>query len=297
MNTLSELRPEFAPTPEQTAALQKEFGLSYHLPYVTAAANQVGFVGKRVVEIGGHLPPGLVRDHLGVAQWTAVEELSYWKLIDQVEHRTRSALNEIYTKHLTEATAADLASEYVLLDGAFENAPDALGGQFDLAFSIACFEHLSRLPKVLARAHRLLKPRGKLFAMFSPIWSAWDGHHIPKITDSQGQTFYFGKNNPIPPWGHLLLSPSQMFEFLLKKTDAAAAEEIVYYAYHAPNINRRFAEDYLRYLQLSPLKVVTCAEVFHRRIDPRLQAELERLHPGHKRFSLNGYLVVLERAA
>jgi SAM-dependent methyltransferase len=289
-------RTEFSPTPVEDAALRAAFDLSYHIPYCAQAAKDVGFVGKKVIEIGGNLPPAFVRDHLGVAQWTAVEELSYWRLIDKAEHRVESALDKTYTKELTAAVPADLDQEYVLLDGAFENAPDALEGQFDVAFSIACFEHLSRLPKVLARAHRLLRPGGRLFAMFSPIWSSWDGHHMPKITDSRGNTFYFGKNNPIPPWGHLVLGPSEMFEYLLSKTDAAAAEEMVYYIYHAPNINRLFAEDYLRYFRTSPLKVVRCGATFPRSLPPKLQAELEHFHPGHKSFTNNGYLVVLEHA-
>jgi SAM-dependent methyltransferase len=297
MNAVLTARHEFAPNAAQTAALQKEFGLYYHVPYAAKAAEMVGFAGKRVLEVGGSLPPGFVRDHLGAAQWTAVEELSYWQVIDNVEHRA-TPLQKSYTRKLAAATAADTeAHEYLLLDGAIEHAPTTLNDQYDVAFSIACFEHLSRLPKALSAIHRALKPGGKLFAMFSPIWSAWDGHHLPKITDSRGQTFYFGKNNPIPPWGHLACSPSEMFEFLLTKTDPTAAEEMVYYIYHAPNINRLFAEDYLRYIALSPFEVRTMIETFKRPITPALQAELEHFHPGKKLFSNNGYLVVLQKPA
>jgi SAM-dependent methyltransferase len=287
---------EFTPTPAEIEDIQRKFDLSYHVPYGVKAAQEVGFIGKRVVEIGGHLPPGFERDHLGAAQWTAVEELSYWRLIDQAEHRETSALDLCYTKHLAEAKAADVeGNEYLLLEGAFENAPDTLNGLFDVAFSIACFEHLSRLPKVLARTYQLLKPGGKLFAMFSPIWSSWDGHHLPEITDASGQKFYFGKNNPIPPWGRLVLGPSEMFVHLLTKTDPTAAEEMVYYMYHAPNISRLFAEDYIRYIQMSALKPVIFTSTFHRQVLPKLQAELEHLHPGKKRFSNNGFLAVLQR--
>lgn len=289
-------RAEFAPNAVEIAALQKAFGLFYHVPYAANAAKHVGFVNKRVLEVGGSLPPGFVRDHLGVAQWTAVEELSYWQVIDQVEHRA-TPLQKNYVKKLTDAVPTDVeGNEYLLLDGAIENVPEALNDTFDLAFSIACFEHLSRLPKALSSIYRALKPGGKLFAMFSPMWSAWDGHHLPKVTDASGQTFYFGKNNPIPPWGHLLCTPSEMFEFLVKKTDPTAAEEMVYYIYHAPNINRLFAEDYLRYIAMSPFKTVGLMETFKRPVPPEMQAELERYHPNKKRFSNNGYLAVLQKA-
>ena len=105
----------------------------------------------------------------------------------------------------------------------------------------------------------------------------------------------FNKNCPIPPWGHLVCSPSEMFEFLLGKTDPTTAEEMVYYVYHAPNINRLFAEDYLRYLALSPFQPLTVAETFKRPVPPQLQAELEQFHPGKKLFSNNGYLAILQK--
>jgi len=295
MNSIA-TRPEFAPDAAQTADLQQRFRLKYHVPYAAQAAKMVGFAGKRVLEVGGSLPPAFVREQLGAAQWTAVEELSYWREVEKGGHKSYGPLGQDYVKHLADATPADADNqEYLLLDGAIEAAPDTLTGTYDLAFSIACFEHMSRLPKALSAIWRLLKPGGKLFTMFSPIWSAHDGHHLPVITDAAGQTFVFNRNCPIPPWGHLLCSPSELFEFLLAKTDPTAAEEMVYYVYHAPTINRLFAEDYVRYLHMSPMRVLTLAETFKRAPSPDTQAELERFHPGKKAFSNNGYLAILQK--
>jgi SAM-dependent methyltransferase len=289
-------RPEFAPTAAEQEKLRRAFGLSYHVAYAAKAAEMVGFAGKRVLEVGGSLPPDFVRQHLGAAQWTAVEELSYWREVEKGGHKAYGPLAKSYTRHLPEAVAADVDNhEYLLLDGAIEQAPATLDGQFDLAFSIACFEHVSRLPRALTAIHRLLRPGGKLFTMFSPIWSAHDGHHLPVITDAAGQTFVFNRNCPIPPWGHLVCSPSELFEFLLTKTDPTAAEEMVYYTYHAPNINRLFAEDYLRYFAMSPFNTLVLVETFKRTVEPRLQAELEAFHPGKKRFGNNGFLVILQK--
>jgi SAM-dependent methyltransferase len=289
-------RPEFSPTPAEAEALKRAFGLSYHVPYAAKAAATVGFAGQRVLEVGGSLPPDFVRTHLGAAQWTAVEELAYWREVEKGGHRHYGPLAKSYTKHLPEATAADLENqEYLLLDGAIEHAPEALNGQFDLAFSIACFEHVSRLPKALSAVYRALRPGGKLFTMFSPIWSAHDGHHLPVITDAAGRTHVFNRNCPIPPWGHLLASPSELFAFLVERTDPTAAEEMVYYVYHAPNINRLFAEDYLRYFAMSPLKIVTLKETFPRAVPADVQAELERRLPGRRRFGHNGFLAVLQK--
>ena len=131
--------------------------------------------------------------------------------------------------------------------------------------------------------------------MFSPIWSSHDGHHIPTIIDSKGQKFVFNKNSPISPWEHLICTPSQLFQRLLKKTDNTAAEEIVYYTYHSPRLNRLFAEDYLRYFAISPFKACKIVETFRSPPPKELQAELERYHPGNKYFANNGFLAVLQR--
>jgi SAM-dependent methyltransferase len=284
----------FAPTPTEIAALQARFGLSYHVPYSAHADELVGLRGKRVLEIGGSLPAGFVRDQLGAAQWTAVEELSYWRIVGQVENLTGSPLQRPADSKLTSATPQLLDRDYVLLEGAIEDAPDALAGQFDVAFSIACFEHVSRLPKALDRIARLLRPGGQLFTMFSPVWSAHNGHHLPEITDRAGRTFKFDRS-PIPPWGHLLAGPSGLYEFLCKKTDPAAAEEMVYYVYHAPHISRLFLEDYVNYFQQSPLQVKICSGIFPAEIPAKMQSELERLHPDRTHFRFNGLLAVLEK--
>ncbi len=284
----------FAPTAAETAYLGTRFGLSYHVPYCVQADQLVGLRGKRVLEVGGSLPAEFVHTHLGVAQWTAVEELSYWRTVDQVEKLTDSPLQKKADAKLASATPDLLERDYVLLDGAIEDAPDALAGQFDVAFSIACFEHVSRLPKALDRICRLLKPGGQLFTMFSPVWSAHDGHHLPNITDRSGRTFVFG-NSPIPPWGHLLAGPSGLYQYLLGHTDAATAEEMVYYVYHAPHINRLFLEDYVSYFEQSPLTVKICQATFPSEIPPALQNELERLHPERTNFRFNGLVAVLQK--
>jgi SAM-dependent methyltransferase len=284
----------FAPSAAQTDYLKKRFSLSYHVPYCVQADKLVGLRGKRVLEVGGSLPAEFVRDHLGVAQWTAVEELAYWRTVDKVEHLTDSPLQQKADAKLTDATADLLEKDYALLDGAIEDAPDALAGRFDVAFSIACFEHVSRLPKALDRIARLLKPGGQLFTMFSPVWSAHDGHHLPEITDRSGRTFKFDRS-PIPPWGHLLAGPSGLYQYLCNHTDAATAGEMVYYVYHAPHINRLFAEDYVAYFQQSPLHVKVCDGTFPIDIPARMQAELEKMHPDKTLFRFNGLLAVLQK--
>jgi cyclic pyranopterin phosphate synthase len=126
-------------------------------------------------------------------------------------------------------------------------------------------------------------------------WKGTELENIPTIIDSAGQKFVFNKNSPISPWEHLLCTPSQLYQRLLKKTDSTAAEEIVYYTYHSPRLNRLFSEDYLRYFAISPFKVCKVVPTFNFNPPKELQAELERYHPGNKYFANNGFLTVLQR--
>ena len=64
---------------ERIKLLQQEFGLTYHIEYASLAEQLVGFKAKRVLEVGGSLPQRLVLDELMAAQWTALEEMDYWK--------------------------------------------------------------------------------------------------------------------------------------------------------------------------------------------------------------------------
>jgi hypothetical protein len=140
-----------------------------------------------------------------------------------------------------------------------------------------------------------LRPGGRLFSLFSPIWSAHDGHHLPQIQDLAGNQYHFG-NSPIPPWGHLLMRPMELFDHLIGVgCDKAFAREVVYYVYSSNHLNRFFLEDFLQIVRRSDFKVVEVTPVFPRPVPPAIQARLEQLHPGRSDFSHNGVLLVLER--
>jgi SAM-dependent methyltransferase len=268
--------------------------LEYHLGVCAIAAKRVGFRGKRVLEVGGSLPAGFVAQELGVGQWTAVEEMEYWKCVDKVEHLEAGPLHAKMLGRLREAGREVLDHPYALLDGAIEDTPTALDGAYDLVFSIACFEHISRLPQALARIRAALRVGGRLLAYFAPIWGALDGHHLPVITDASGREFSFGKS-PVPSWGHLWMTPPEMLAYLGERTDRAAAAEMVYYIYHAPHINRLFLEDYYAYFQQSGMRVEAFEGLGGCAIPDEMQAILERRQFPYRNFRYNGVLAILEK--
>jgi SAM-dependent methyltransferase len=230
-----------------------------------------------------------------VRAWLAIEELAYWHEIEASGGVHGTPPVGGVARRLVDAGPRDLDAGYGVFAGRVEELPAALHGRFDVAFSIAAFEHIDRLALTLDGAAAALRPGGRLFALFSPIWSAHDGHHLPKIRDRSGREFDFS-NSPVPPWGHLLLRPPEMFSYLLQHTDRGTAAEIVYYVYHSPHINRLFTEDYIAYCQAGPLIVERCEPMFMLEPSPDIQRDLERRHPRHKQFANNGLRLILRKA-
>lgn len=276
---------------EDIPALQARYGLSYHVVYAQEAAVRVGLAGKSVIEIGGSLPRGFALDELGAASWIGIEETSYWEEVARAEGAKQGWTG---AKPLAEATPGDAAAPYGVLLGRIEDAPPALESRFDIAFSIAAFEHMDRFPASLEGIHRVLKPGGVLFSLFAPLWSAPDGHHLPVIRDAAGRPFDRGL---IPPWGHLLMSPPEMLRHLCTLTDRRTAVEIVYYIYQSPHINRLFPEDYSAFVADSPFRVERMGMLFPAPVTPDIQARLEKRWPGRSLFGANGMLMILRRDA
>lgn len=274
--------------------LQKQYGLTYQIPYVFQAEELVGLRDKRVLEVGGSLPEGLVIGELGAAQWVGIEEVGYWD-----EHPSDTPLAhplDARRPQLTSITDADRLGRHEVLLGAVEDLPLALCERFDVIFSIATFEHILKLPLALDRMFAALRPGGKLFTMFSPIWSAPNGHHLPAMVDRAGKRFTLN-DSPIPPWGHLLLRPPQLFQYLLRHTDYETAGRMVYFVYHSPRLNRLFTEDFAAYIEATPFTIDALAPTFSVNVPPQVQADLQRAYPGRKHFANNGILAVLTKPA
>lgn len=150
---------------------QQAFRLSYHLNYLQVCQQFVPLRGLDVLEVGGALPASLVIDHLGCNSWTAVEAPAYDQELGNANQFHRNLQDQQHQqKH-----SARYKHHYLDI----EAIPEEHFGQYDLIFSIACFEHIRRLPQALRVMHLCLKPDGHLFTMHSPIWSAFDGHHLP----------------------------------------------------------------------------------------------------------------------
>lgn len=277
---------------------QQKFGLTYHVPYAFLCQQKVGFEGKHVLEVGGSLPAEFVLDYLKAKSWAAVESPAYEDALAEAGGLTHKGtiLNHYKGEANSQEFVAKVVREgkYNFYLGNIENLPDSLFNRFDVVFSIAAFEHIQKFPQALARMHAALKPGGILFSMFSPIWSASDGHHLPRITDKSGKIFDF-RNCPIPPWAHLLMRPPELVEHMRQFTDRKTAGLIGYYVYNSPHINRFFTEDYRDFVKNSRFGISEFSATFPQPLDPQLQLKLERSYAGRTHFANNGILMVLQK--
>lgn len=281
--------------PDRVEQLKQKYGLSYHINFAVLAQQLVGLADKRVLEVGGSLPPGLVLEDLGAQQWMALEEPDYWDETLSTGLVLGTPPPMTGQRHRLQDATPEQLDRHNLRYGRIEDLPPALHGYFDRVFSIAAFEHIHKLPQALDKMYAALRPGGRLFSLFSPIWSAHDGHHLPEIKDAVGNQYNFGRS-PIPPWGHLLMRPMEMYDHLIGTgCDLAFARDVVYYVYTSNHINRFFLEDYLAIVARSDFKVEQATPIFPAQVPAEVQARLETLHPSRKDFSHDGLLLVLSR--
>ncbi len=285
-------------TQEVIPKCQHEFGLTYHVPYALHCDQLIGFSAKRILEVGGSLPPGFVFDYLEAESWTALETSEYENALIEASGITHqgTVLKQDHKAIPLSDNFGPGDENYNFFLGNIENLPDAFCERFDLVFSIASFEHILRFPEALERMYFALRPEGKVFSIFSPIWSAHNGHHLPKITDKSGRECN-GVNCPIPPWSHLLMRPPEMYQHLRNHTDKDTASLMVYYIYNAPVLNRLFTEDYIEYFKQCPFEIERLDLTHPIEIDQKVERQLSKIHPRHKHFANGGILVVLRKTS
>lgn len=107
--------------------------------------------------------------------------------------------------------------------------------------------------------------------MHSPIWSAFDVHHlligIPhRFNKQQADQSYIFK-----PWGHLLQGRSQTYIDISNRFDNAFAEVIIYNTYNSNHINRYFSEDYFTTFTHSDFNILEYQITFPRNPSPELK--------------------------
>lgn len=278
-------------TPEELNKLKTKFNLDIEIDYAIHCNKLLGFEGKNVLQIGGSLPEELVFNVLKVGSWTAIEFPERLNSIkgDEIKNHRGAILNrENIIIH--EGFGKPLKNRYNVFLTEITGLTEEHYDQYDLIFSVNAFHHVLHFPEALDLMYKSLKENGKLFSLFAPIWSSCNGHNIEELLKDI-------KIEPglIPPWGHLVMKASSMFEHLKEKSDAETAGRIVYHIYNNPTLNRYLTEDYLTFIKLSNFSIEKFDALFNQNVPPYSQQMLSQHNPGCKSFGNTGLLIVLNK--
>lgn len=281
--------PDMVWNNEEISKLISRYGDVTDLSRLNNARENAGLKNKCVLEIGGCHPKELVIGECSAAQWICIEYRQDTSDYDK-EHDGKLIFNMENTNLL------EAINEYGIINGSVYHMPDSFNGYFDRIISLSGFNKIRNLPLALKEMHKALRPGGIMYAIFSPIWSSFNGHSLPALKDSVGKQFSFADGeNPIPQFAHLTMRQPEMFDYLNQFIDMDTAGKITNYVYNSTHINRLFTEDYLTALNQSQFDVelVQCFSVVD--IDENTQRVLKQLHPNRNHFSNNGLTIKLRR--
>lgn len=211
----------------------------YMLAAVDVLEEVTSFRGKDVLEIGGTMNldiPRIMRER-GANSVT----------VTNISHGIRKAVEGgIGGDGITVQYADALALE--------DHFPER---SFDIVFGTAVLEHIPDPARLLASIDYVLKPGGSVFLSGGPLWSSAQGHHVWVNTDN-GMVRFSDDSCPIPDWSHLVLSPSEMTDYLnsLSTFSAADVEKMVHWIYQSENLNRITDQDIQNAIQSSRMKVL-----------------------------------------
>lgn len=240
--------------------------------YIKILRGAISLKNRDVLEVGGATPPSQIAGS-GARSWTSID-ITARRFELSVKNETVPSWHKFHT-----------------MDAAQMTFPDA---SFDVIYSANCFEHITSLPEALRHIHRVLRPSGKLFTIFSPIWTSPVGHHTWVWDGNRPLTFSEGV---FPDWYHLLLSRAEMEEWLRKKYSSkpALVDKILQYVYDSQDINR-FPDS----LYETELAKYNYGRILFHRIQSgapsaELLARLRERHPEVRDFRTLGYFLILSK--
>ena len=126
----------------------------------------------------------------------------------------------------------------------------------DLVISHNVFEHIQGLKKAVSEMIRVLKPGGKLYTFFAPIWSSAFGHHYYEDDGSKVFSIF-------PEYSHLYFKKEELRKIIFKHIGHFKKERIIAENYIFGNgCNKLFPEDYRNlFINNNGLKIINFVEI------------------------------------
>jgi ubiquinone/menaquinone biosynthesis C-methylase UbiE len=118
--------------------------------------------------------------------------------------------------------------------------------EFDVIVSFSTFEHIADVKKALSEIKRTLKPYGRFYTEFMPIWTSAAGHHFIHKKDRWWTPEHI---KMIPAWGHLYMSENEMQCHIRQIcSDTELEKEILCFIYHSDYVNRCSRADLSKFI-------------------------------------------------
>ena len=237
-----------------------------------------GYEGKRILEVGA-CPSGRT-----VARFKKI-------------HGAREVVGVNIALQAAEVLSIDCRLEPI--DARNTPYPD---NYFDLVYSTSAFEHIHRLDLLLAEMHRVLRPGGRLFSHFGPIWSGSYGHHLWLKHKGIIHNYW---NTKLPPYCHLLMTPETLTHHCLKLYDEELTKMLVEYVFSSKEQNQYFFEDYVGFVENSNFRPIYFKGYDHPELASRYTAKpfadtinlLLKKYSPKKQFLYDGIELLLEKIA
>ena len=166
---------------------------------------------------------------------------------------------------------------------------------FDVLLNIATFEHIRDLDTTIHEMHRLLKPKGVMYAQFGPIWSSAVGHHIWCRSGDRIFRFNDPALNPLDDFDHLLYDRKTLAEKLSNTWDGPTVNHLVKAVFDHAHINRLFQHEICDCMRRSPFEVVHMEKSWEMPVPPGINRRLRDRHGDRSDFSCAGMQIVLHK--
>ena len=188
------------------------------------------FEGKDILEVGGAQSCDSIYPFLKDGATSAV--------VTGLNHISDEQVSKDYNLRVLRADALKLSSVFKPCS-------------FDVIYGLSIVEHIFQPKTFLEEICTLLKPGGFAYFEGNPIWSSPKGHHLWIATwggayqNKTTANYLFSEwpgqasTNPLPDRSHLLMTASQMGEYLAeKKIPSGDIECIIDWVFRSDEINR-----------------------------------------------------------
>jgi len=159
--------------------------------------------------------------------------------------------------------------------------------RFDYIVSKDAFEHIIELDRMLFEMNKRLKPGGRIYAGFGPLYPSPYGDHDRRRTSFKSMGL-LGRLLALAPWGHLFLEP-----LILKASNRGHAAKVR--SMQDLGLNKLAASDYRRLFAASGLVIRSLRVNQHTSLKSRAFAQLGRI-PALADYCTHNIYCILEKA-